>query len=157
MDLECPLTLGRLQCREGGREPLWCLQLCQCPRKEQTPAPLGWGRRLCPQAGGWRPDPPVGDASSASGSADPAGRSKHRVECNEEAADFLPQSCFLHTIPLWAGTAVFFFFFFFFFLPPANATATAMPDCVCDLYHIPLSEARDRTCIPMDTSQICFC
>ena len=44
----------------------------------------------------------------------------------------------------------------------AYATATAMPDmsCVCDLYHIswqrwilnPLSKARDRTHILMDTS-----
>ena len=48
----------------------------------------------------------------------------------------------------------------------ACATATAMPDPsrICDLYHSslqggilnPLSQARDQTCILMDTSQICF-
>ena len=48
----------------------------------------------------------------------------------------------------------------------AYATATAMqdPSWVWDLYHSsqprqilnPLSEARDWTCILMDTSQICF-
>ena len=48
----------------------------------------------------------------------------------------------------------------------AQATATAMTDlsCICDLHHSsqqcqilnPLSEARDWTCILMDTSQICF-
>ena len=48
---------------------------------------------------------------------------------------------------------------------PAYATATAMPDPshVCDLYHSsqqcwipsPLSEARDRTHVPMDTHQVC--
>ena len=47
------------------------------------------------------------------------------------------------------------------------ATATATPDlrCICDLYHSswqpwilnPLSEARDRTLILMDTTQIDFC
>ena len=47
---------------------------------------------------------------------------------------------------------------------PADATATAMWDmsCVCNLHHSswpcwilnPLSEARDRTCIFMDTSQV---
>jgi len=49
---------------------------------------------------------------------------------------------------------------------PAYTTATATPDPsrVCDLHHSsphsrilnPLSEARDRTCILMDTSQIHF-
>ena len=47
----------------------------------------------------------------------------------------------------------------------ATATATRDPSCVCNLYHSswqcwtpdPLSKARDRTCILMDTSQICFC
>ena len=48
----------------------------------------------------------------------------------------------------------------------AYATATAMPDLsrVCDLYHSswqhwifnPLIEARDQTCVLMDTSQIHF-
>ena len=48
--------------------------------------------------------------------------------------------------------------------PPAYATATATWDlsCVCDLHHSswqrrilnPLSEARDRTCILMDDSQV---
>ena len=47
----------------------------------------------------------------------------------------------------------------------AYTTATAMqnPSCICDLYHSsqqcwilnPLSEARDRTSILMDTSQVC--
>ena len=50
---------------------------------------------------------------------------------------------------------------------PADATATATPDPnrICNLYCSsrqhqilnPLSEARDRTCILMDTSQIRFC
>ena len=50
---------------------------------------------------------------------------------------------------------------------PAYATATATPDSshVCNLYHSswqqwipePLSRARDRTCILMDSSQICLC
>ena len=49
---------------------------------------------------------------------------------------------------------------------PTYTTATAMPDlsCICNLYHgsqqhrilNPLSEARDPTCILMDTSRICF-
>ena len=47
----------------------------------------------------------------------------------------------------------------------AYATARQDPSCVCDLNHSawqcrilnPLSEARDQTCILMDTSQICFC
>ena len=49
---------------------------------------------------------------------------------------------------------------------PAYATATAMPDpsCLCALHHSswqrqilnPVSEARDRTCVLMDGSQICF-
>ena len=49
---------------------------------------------------------------------------------------------------------------------PAYTTATATPDpsCVCNLHHSswqhwilnPLSEARDQTCVLMDTSQICF-
>ena len=49
---------------------------------------------------------------------------------------------------------------------PAYATATAMcnPSLICDLHRSPqqcqilnpLSEARDRTCISMDTSQACF-
>ena len=48
----------------------------------------------------------------------------------------------------------------------ACTTATAMqdPTCVCDLHHSsrqhkilnPLSKARDRTCVLMDTSQIHF-
>ena len=47
---------------------------------------------------------------------------------------------------------------------PAHATDTAMwdPSCVCDLHHSswqrrilnPLREARDRTCILMDTSRV---
>ena len=51
--------------------------------------------------------------------------------------------------------------------PLAYTTATAMPDPshICDLHHSscqcrvlnPLSKARDRTRIPMDTSQIHFC
>ena len=51
--------------------------------------------------------------------------------------------------------------------PSAYGTATATLDQsrVCDLHHSywqhqilnPLSEARDRTCVLMDTSQICFC
>ena len=50
--------------------------------------------------------------------------------------------------------------------PTATATATAMPypSCICDLYHSsrqcrilnPLSEAKDRTCVLIDTNQICF-
>ena len=49
---------------------------------------------------------------------------------------------------------------------PAYATATAMPDlsCVCYRYHSsrqchilnPLSEARDWTCILMDTNWVCL-
>ena len=49
---------------------------------------------------------------------------------------------------------------------PAYATAAALRDlsCVCDLHHSsqqcwilnPLGEARDGTCVLMDTSQICF-
>lgn len=79
-----------------------------------------------------------------------------------------------------------FFFFFFVFLGlhprhmevprlgveselqlPAYTTATATPDpsCVCDLHHSsrqcqilnPLREARDRTLVLMDASQIHFC
>ena len=48
---------------------------------------------------------------------------------------------------------------------PAYTTATKMPDpsCICDLCHSsqqcwilnPMSEARDQTCILMDTSQAC--
>ena len=48
---------------------------------------------------------------------------------------------------------------------PAYITATATPDLshVCDLHHSswqrqipnPLNKARDRTCVPMDASQIC--
>ena len=46
-----------------------------------------------------------------------------------------------------------------------TAIATPYPNCVCDLHHSscqcqihhPLSEARDQTCILMDTSQIRFC
>ena len=48
--------------------------------------------------------------------------------------------------------------------PPAYATATAIPDLnfICDLHHSswqhwipkPLSEARDRTRVLMDTSQV---
>ena len=79
----------------------------------------------------------------------------------------------------------FYFFFFAFLGPylrhmevprlgvesqlqlPAYTTATAMPDlnCICDPHHSswqsrvlnPLSEARDRTCIIMEASQIRFC
>ena len=50
---------------------------------------------------------------------------------------------------------------------PAYTTATAMwdPDHICYLHHNsqqqqilnPLSEARDRTCVLMDASQIRFC
>ena len=50
---------------------------------------------------------------------------------------------------------------------PAYATATEMSDrcCVCDLHHSsqqrqvlnPLSEARDRTCVLMDASEVRFC
>ena len=50
---------------------------------------------------------------------------------------------------------------------PLLATATAAwdPSHICDLYHNsqqcqilnPLSEARDRTCILMDSSQVCYC
>ena len=50
--------------------------------------------------------------------------------------------------------------------PLAYTTATPMPDqsCTCDLHHSswpcwilnPLNEARDRTCLLMVTSQICF-
>ena len=47
----------------------------------------------------------------------------------------------------------------------ATATATQDPSYICDLHHIlrqcqipyPLSEARDQTCILMDTSRIHFC
>ena len=47
----------------------------------------------------------------------------------------------------------------------AIVTATPDPSCVCDLHHSPqkrwilnpLSEARDRTCVLMDPSQIRFC
>ena len=49
--------------------------------------------------------------------------------------------------------------------PPAYTTATAMWDLshVCDLHHSsrqcwilnPLSEAKDRTCILMNPSQVC--
>ena len=49
---------------------------------------------------------------------------------------------------------------------PAYTTATATPDtsCICNLHHSsrqwpilnPLSKARDRTCILMDSSQVCF-
>ena len=46
----------------------------------------------------------------------------------------------------------------------ARGTAMLDPSRICDLHHIwrqswiliPLSEARDRTCVPMDTSQIRF-
>ena len=48
----------------------------------------------------------------------------------------------------------------------AYTTATATPDlsCICDLYHRslqrqilnPRSEARNQTCVLMDTNQICF-
>ena len=50
---------------------------------------------------------------------------------------------------------------------PTYTTATAMSDlsCLCDLCHSskqrwifnPLSEARDQTCVFMDTSQVRFC
>ena len=50
---------------------------------------------------------------------------------------------------------------------PTCATATAMPDLswVCNLHHSswrrwilhPSSKARDRTCVLMDTGQVCFC
>ena len=49
---------------------------------------------------------------------------------------------------------------------PAYTTATAMPDpsCLCDLYHSswqcrilnPLSEAKDWTCVLMDTNWLCY-
>ena len=49
---------------------------------------------------------------------------------------------------------------------PAYITATAMqdPSCICDSHHRswqcwilkPLSQARDRTCILMDTSWVCY-
>ena len=83
------------------------------------------------------------------------------------------------------GSVVLFFFFFFVFLGlylwhmespslgvksevqlPACTTATATQDprCVFDLHHSsrqcwnlnPLTEARGRTCILMDTSWICY-
>ena len=46
-----------------------------------------------------------------------------------------------------------------------TATATQDPSRICDLHHSsqqrwvlnPLSQARDRTCVLMDVSQICFC
>ena len=45
---------------------------------------------------------------------------------------------------------------------PAYTTATKDPSCMCDLHHSSwqrqvlnlLSEARDRTCVLMDTSQV---
>ena len=80
---------------------------------------------------------------------------------------------------------VFFFFVFTFLWPhlwhtkvprlgveselqlPAYAAATATPDlsCVCDLHHSsqqrqilnPLRDARDQTCVLMNTNQILFC
>ena len=47
----------------------------------------------------------------------------------------------------------------------ATATATPDPSWVCNLHYCsqhhwilnPLGEARDQTCVFMDTSQICFC
>ena len=49
----------------------------------------------------------------------------------------------------------------------AYATATAMPDpsYICDPHHSsqqcqmlnPLNDARDQTCILMDTSWVCYC
>ena len=79
--------------------------------------------------------------------------------------------------------SLYFFFFFLRATPEAYggsqargqigavatslATATAVPDpsCICDLHQSsqkrwilnPLSEARDRTCVLMDTSQTHFC
>ena len=51
--------------------------------------------------------------------------------------------------------------------PPAYATATVIPDLshICDLHHSsgntrffnPLSEAKVRTCIFMDTTQVRYC
>jgi len=49
-------------------------------------------------------------------------------------------------------------------LPAYIATAVQDPSCVCDLHHSsqqhqilnPLNEARDRTCVLMDASQIGF-
>ena len=49
--------------------------------------------------------------------------------------------------------------------PLAYATGTWDPSCICDLHYSsqqhqilnPPSQARDRTCILMDTSQIHFC
>ena len=46
-----------------------------------------------------------------------------------------------------------------------RATGTWDPSCVCDLHHSshkhwilnPLSKARDRTCILMDTIRVCYC
>ena len=48
--------------------------------------------------------------------------------------------------------------------PPAYTTTTPNPSHVCDLHHSswqcwflnPLSEARDQTCILMDTSWACY-
>ena len=82
-----------------------------------------------------------------------------------------------------AGSKDVFFFFFFFFLglhpqhaevprlgvklelqPQADITATVTqdPSLIFDLHHSsqqrwilnPLTEARDRTCIPMDANQV---
>ena len=46
-----------------------------------------------------------------------------------------------------------------------TAAATRDLSCICDLHHSswqcwilnPLSKARDRTCILMDTSWVCYC
>ena len=87
--------------------------------------------------------------------------------------------------PLLFSSSSFFFFFFFCSLGPhpqymeiprlgvelelqlpAYTTATAMPDpsCICNLHHSswqrwilnPLSEARGRTQVLMDTRQVCY-
>ena len=64
----------------------------------------------------------------------------------------------------------FFLFYFIFFGPylwhmeAPRLEATPDLSCICNLYHSssqhripdPLSEARDQTCILMDTGQICF-
>ena len=82
----------------------------------------------------------------------------------------------------WLSSLLFIYLFIFFFLRhmevpglgvesklqlPSHATATAMRDLsrICDLHHSsqkcqitnPLREARDQTCILVDTNWICFC
>ena len=80
----------------------------------------------------------------------------------------LHQGCF-------SQLKIFFFFFFFFVfrghiqqhikVPRLRVKldlAIADLSCICNLYHssldpYPLSEARNKTCVLMDGSQICFC